>query len=491
MKKHLIPLLFLSLSVSPLALSKDFLMAIGAGGEEPTKTDTIFDDGIKGLGEFVKRNPDMVADIAFNGGHSVTTALMQSEFPANVGKSDFLATDYRRLIAKYKAKLESGEMKPGDQFMIYVDSHGAEKQDEFKTHSIATSATSGMANLNTLEGAQLVDLDQLEVLRDLARAKGVKMAIIDGSCHSGNTLALADDNTCVISATGPKHYGYGPFVTSLNKAMTPGKTLEEAFLQAREDDYTPNLPMISTTAGGDVNYTLYKKITPFLYHFDDTNDKLMPYLKSNTSQVAQCIANNNFASLMRTINRIEALSVTTKKILFFTTKTQGLDLSELKSLLKDYKKSMELVTQKLSSLDLDRLQKVESIPVKASTSKYEVKYTRDLTWSDLMNSDYDKLLQQTNERLATETDPLNKVSYMGSIDLYTKAKAKKEEVLKNNPDLITAMNSEADIKKSITSNYFTANKIAVQERKLYSALYKKAQRDNYPNEKNPCRNFKL
>ena len=56
---------------------------------------------------------------------------------------------------------------------------------------------------------------------------------------------------------------------------------------------------------------------------------------------------------------------------------------------------------------------------------------------------------------------------------------------------ITQQIKELEIKKLIDSNYFTNASIAKEERKLYSALYKKAQEGLPETQPNPCKNFKL
>lgn len=144
------------------------------------------------------------------------------------------------------------------------------------------------------------------------------MAIIDTTCHSGSTLALADDNTCVISGTGPNHYSYTNFSQSFTAAMIKGMNLEEIFLQVRAMGYTAGFPMISTYLGQAVNSILYEKITPFLYYSEvsaqGSLDLLSPFLQTNHSDYHQCVADKNFVSLIATINLIEELNTITKNI---------------------------------------------------------------------------------------------------------------------------------------------------------------------------------
>jgi hypothetical protein len=467
----------------------DYLMVIGAGGEE-AKEDTIFDGAIKNIGDYVKRSEGTKVDVALNGGHVKTVALINESFPTANTKSDFLESDYKRLIQSYKLKLENNEIVAGDQLMIYVDSHGAEKEKNFKSHRIATSAGTA-TNLNTLAGASVVDLDQLEVLKKLAKDKGVKMAIIDGSCHSGNTLALADDNTCVISGTGPNHYGYGTFSQNFSAAMKKGKNLEEIFLEARAMDDTPGLPMISTPAGQSVNTLIYDKITPYLYHFDNKDDKLTPYLRENSGANQQCMADGNFNSLIKTINSIEELNTVSTKSLWWTNKTKELDLSNLKDLLGKYKSSLDLVQSKMKELGSDRLKKEETFNVSASVGNFTTSWKQNYSWKELLSSDFNNLINKNQERMNGETNNSKLTSFAAMKSLYQQAQAKKDELLRSQPDLAEVSSKEEDIKKLIDSTYFTNRTIAIEERKLYTALYKNAQKNESTPQVNPCQSFKL
>jgi hypothetical protein len=455
-------------------------MYIGAGGEPANKDTTIFDDSIKEVAQFINKNPDIKADLALNGGHKKTEEILQNSFRNVESKSTFLASDYDRLIKSYKSKLENNEMVSGDQLMIYIDTHGAEKTWGSKSHLIATSEGS-VKDLNSLSGTSTVNLDRLEELKTLAKAKGVRMAIIDSSCHSGNSQALADDNTCVISSTGPKHYGYMTFSKIIAGKLEKGKNLEEIFLASRSKDQTGALPMISTAAGKEVTDLLYEKITPFLYYFDDEHDKLFPYLKAHQGAEAQCIA--NFDSLIETMNQVEELNTVTKKILWWKTKKKTINLSKLKKLLGKYQSSMLEVQAKMKELNSDRLNHKESFKTPTQSVNY--------TWKELLVTDFKANISDLEKRLSVETQPTNLILLKDLISVYNQANLKKEELIKTQPDLLNIPTLELKIKNSIDSNFFTTAAIGAEERKLYSALYSKAQEQKTSSTPNPCRDFKL
>lgn len=485
-KSILIIVLFFSIS----AHAADYLMVIGAGGEDGDKVDTIFDDAIKNLAAYTKRSPGIRVDVALDGGHIITDAIIKKQFPASVEKSNFLASDYARLIEKYKKKLESNEIGPNDQLMIFVDSHGAEKQPQFKTHSIATSAST-TTNLNTLEGAQTVDLDQLEILKNLAKEKGVKMAIVDGSCHSGNTLALADDNTCVIAGTGPNHYGYGAFPENFVKEMKKGKNLEEIFLKTREADLTNAFPMISTDENAEITSTIYDKISPYLYKYDDKDDKMTPYLIENNDPLKMCIADQNFNSLLETIDKANKLNTFTKTALKKMAKTKKVNFSYLEGLLIRYKKAIDTAALKMRELDLDRLKRHEELSVHAENNKFTNSWVQPYSWEDLLLADWDQLISETQTRLNNTTDPRDNVGVAGLLDCYTKARDKREEILRNNPDLKQFQEKEKEIGRSLSGFSDFTTEIAKEERRLYKNLYENARNNRSDKTKNACQNFKI
>lgn len=486
-QKTILTSLFL-LTLTTASWGADHLLIFGAGGEAP-KEDTIFDGGIKKLGEYVKANPALKIDLALNGGHVKTERLINESFPTASTKSNFLESDYDRLIDSYKLKIKN-DMLPGEQLMIFIDSHGALQEKGSKAHKIATSEGTA-TNLNNLTGSTLVDLNKLSVLKKLAKDKGIKLAIIDSSCHSGSSLDLADDNTCVITATGPDHYGYAGFSESLVSAMKKGKNLEEVFLETRSMEKTPGLPMISTKVGVDINSALYEKITPFLYSFDLDGDKLTPFLRANSSEYQQCIADQNFNSLISTINSVEEINTVANKVLAWTTTTKEVDLSYLKTLLTKYKTSLDLVRAKSRELGTDRLIKEELISVNIKSEGYTSSVEHSFSWKDLITTDFDSLIGLEQRRLNNEANPANRASLLAMKTLYTQAKAKKESLIRAQPDLLTISSKEDSISSLIEANYWTVADIAKEERKLYSALYKNAQKKQLPSQPNPCRDFKI
>ena len=266
--------------------NKEFYF-MGAGGD-PAGDTTIFDKVIQTLGRFSSETTnDWKTTISLNGGHKSTEALISKRFTKADNTGAFTEKNLNDMIADIESKLQDGRLKSGDQLMLLIDTHGAMKTSKEKTHSVALSEGAA-SELKGLSGAHIFSMDKLQKIIDLAAEKGVKLALMDFSCYSGNTLSLLGNNlnkACLISASGPNQYSYiegldpirsfpsssfsGKFVESLKA----GKNLEELFLTARKGTSDPDFPMISTVEGRETNDFIYNWISPFLnYNQSHTTD---------------------------------------------------------------------------------------------------------------------------------------------------------------------------------------------------------------------------
>ncbi len=148
------------------------------GGGEPKGETTIFDNDVKLISGFIN-SPGWETTVSFNGGHKKTEDIISTKLPNVKNAGPFVEANYNKLIKEMTDKISDGTLASGDQLMISIDTHGGRKGKEI-THKISLSG-SAATNLNTLAGATTVDLDKLQVLIDLAAAKGVKLAVIDMS----------------------------------------------------------------------------------------------------------------------------------------------------------------------------------------------------------------------------------------------------------------------------------------------------------------------
>lgn len=245
MNRHWVSLfeasIFLTLQLlSPcMAMAQSKYLYVLGGAGDPPGNGTIFDDSLRDIGNFVNHS-DWKTSISFDGGHAGTEALVQKNFSNAENLGDFSKSNYKKMIKDLIVKLESGQISSGDQLMILISTHGAEKIGKEIAHEIAAAGSA--QELVKLSGTESVSTGNLKKIVDLAREKGVKLGLIDASCFSGNTLELADGHACVMSITGTKQFGYAnvqnvftkplrinTFEGAFFNSMKPGKNIEEFF----------------------------------------------------------------------------------------------------------------------------------------------------------------------------------------------------------------------------------------------------------------------
>lgn len=134
------------------------LILIGGGGEPLGEKETQFDMSMEGVGDFYLKNRDYQTTVNFNGGRSKTELKIKSKFSGADITQNFSAQSYDKLIQETIKQLETGQIPSGGKILLFIDSHGGEKNGQ--THSIATS-NSAMTNLNS-GGGSMVSLDKLK-----------------------------------------------------------------------------------------------------------------------------------------------------------------------------------------------------------------------------------------------------------------------------------------------------------------------------------------
>ena len=472
--------IILPLILSTSLKAENYMLVMGGGGE-PQGNTTIFDSTMKTLGNNLK-NSDWKYQIAFNGGHADTEAIMSSQYPTPIAPiTNFSAENYRQMISEYKAKILMGDIGPGDQIMIILNTHGAAKTPNQKTHLVSASGGAA-ADLNSLSGSKLVSVDELAELVKLTNEKGIRLGLVDLSCHSGNTMALKQNapNTCIITATGPKHYGFAgdsAFSGQLMKNLKKGTTLEMAFLNARADTRDAGFPMISTDENDQIVAEIYASITPYLYYYDPKADKLTDYILENSKDCVTCKRDQQFQDLM---NKITQLQNATRG------RKNGFNADELKRLLTDYKKTQDELLNAQKALGTPMLSKVEkySTPVTVKGKSYKP-FEISFNWQDLLNLDTGSIIRNFEKyRNQSKKDSKEWAENQAIVDTYHKIKAKQDEILNAYPNLKSAKEESKKIVQRIGENRETAEKIALQEKKFYDELYRQKQSFNT---NDPCR----
>ncbi len=477
--------------------SADYMFVLGGGGEPMTDKDgrpmrtTIFDTNLDNLGSYKKTRPDLNSKIIFNGGHAETEGIVAKHFNSNEKIAPvFEKEPLLNQIADYEAKIKSGQIKAGDKILIYIDSHGAIRSNNGElTHQISLGK-SPLKNYDKL-GGNIVSLDTLKNLTDLAAKSGVKIGILDFSCHSGNTIDLKNENTCVISSTGPNHYGYGgseaTFGGQFVKKMQKGKSLEEVYLSARSNFQDTSFPMISSPAGLEVHNELYNLITPYLYYFDDTADKLKPYVLKTASSKDICMDKRNFQELEEIVNKVDSLSSFLKDSEFSSSTAK-----DLKSYLKTYQQYIEDIKKQQIALGRENLKKREDFcteyTIGTKTKPIKKKECSNYSWDQMVSIDYDNILKYFNEQLKFKKGNEHK-EQLATIQNIQKAKMRSLELKAQYPDLKnldTKLNELADKEKK---TYDLAFKISKGLQKMYGDMYALKQADS--EKKNPCKDFIL
>lgn len=494
MKIQTITLLSLLLT-SPLSKAENYMLIMGGGGE-PQGSKTIFDQSMGILGDKLKQSGNWKYEASFNGGHSETEAIMSSRFPApQTPRTNFTSDSYKKMIEAYKARILLGEIREGDQLVIMVNTHGAEnKPSEFglenkvKTHKIAVTGgnATGPTNLNNLAGSELVSMDDLEELVKLTNAKGIKLGLIDLSCHSGHTMALKKNapNTCVITATGPNHFGFAggnSFGDNFMKHFKKGSTLESAFLNARAASDDAGFPMISTDESEAIFAEVYASISPYLYYYRPNEDKLTDYLLQNSKDCITCVREQQFQSLIRKIEQLKALG---------QGQNRGFNADELKRLLVEYKRQQDAMIEASRKVGYHTAAKEETFSTPVIQDGKKIRdFNLVYKWSDLIsNTDPDKTIEVVRKYLREAKTPRDKAENQAALDTWIKIKARRDELVRQYPNLKEAEELSKQLIRNIQDNRQTAEKIALQERKFYDELYRQKQSLNVDD---PCRKIVL
>lgn len=461
---------------------------IGGGGEPHREATTIFDHEVEGFGEFTSRSRGAwQTRAAFNGGHSGTEAMVDRLH----GQSpNFSADSYSDMLRHYKEQISSGSIGRGDQLMIHIASHGAHRLIGQKSHSI--SAGGGMTNLTTGEGSRLVNLDELQEVINLANANGVKLAIIDTSCHSGSSIKLANPQTCVISSSGPDHYAAGHYIgfgARFSRELRRGRNLEDVFQRTISQRPMPTgygtqippiygFPMISTSAGSRLQDELYPLLTPYLYSRENNVglDKLDPFMRRSVQEDPTCeLPRQNFQNLIR---EIQELSATNRRA-----QTQPLITA-----LQNYENLQRELREGLAAIQTPDLSRTEEFCRPNPPAYGPGNVCQSVKLSDLTLMDYTSAMNSTRNQLSTQTGPAREYSQM-LLNLYTDMNTRAQQ-LKNDPEL--RRSREYFSRMTDLSGRTSRLSLAVytELHKIYPALYREEARrtESAPN---PCREFVL
>jgi hypothetical protein len=467
---------------------------IFGGGGEPDGDKTIFDNSLKHFSNFLNSS-DWSSTLSFNGGHKETEKIIKSNYVNANNLGRFNEDNYNKAILEMIEKIESGQLKSGDQLMVVVDTHGSRKKNE-RTHSVASSEIKATFSLRE---KIMLSLDKLEDLTILASSKGIKLAILDFSCFSGNLLNIKNDKVCLISATGPDQYAYtgssnfilfnhlimskpDGFTSQFIASLKAGQNLEDLFLNARLGDDIPDFPMISTNEGRFVNEVIYNLLTPYLIFngkmdngsivFDFTN----AYSSEANIESHICSLNNNFELFQKVLNQFEKVD----GIVNLLVENEFTELKESLSKYRDYQKSYEkLLVDKLKIED-----EIKNILVQDFSSEEERWKDYDpYTFVDLNARD---TINSIEAKKKLEGDKFS--GEMAKVLEELKAKQRLSDAIKNKLSISSKKSLDEYAKLINNPTEKLARDVSVAAKKVYISLYKSMMNNTTPN---PCREFKL
>jgi hypothetical protein len=463
------------------ACAQTNLVFFGGGGDGNLST-TIFDSSIPTLGAKVNEL-GLKVQSCFDGGHATTETLVKNNI--STANTDFTVKNYQAIIEDYAERINSGKIKSGEKLLIVMDTHGAEGNGISATHPIAMTG-GAFQNATNLTGSTLGTMDDLKKLATLAQSKGVKLGIIDMSCHSGNSLSLANNNTCVITASGPNHFAFNSFANVFYSQMASGRSLEDVFLKTLESQHSPSFPMISTQAGKTVQQEEYALFSPYLNTIDadGKGDKLTPYLKAIANQ-KNCDRDLDFNKLIEQVKAMQAL---------LGEQSNPHNHTPLIDALMKYKALQDQSLLELKNMNYGLYdQKKEKIqfpdPNNPSKSK-----TQEFTWRDLiLNYPYSSLVY-FQEELHGARNPAKRMELASLVAEFKAIDLKRNQILLEHPELKDAQTKATEtfarLKTQSNEIYDLASNVGDLAQRMYQQRYQ-SLKSTESNSHEPCRDFVL
>ncbi len=442
-------------------------IAYMGGGGEPQGSNTIFDGDVNRFGDFVDRMPeDTNLSVTFNGGHSLTEGRLARKFP-RTPNTPFTPAAFETLVTRYENDIREGRITSSDQLMLFIDTHGGENMAPQATHNVATSY-GAIANFDQIAGARTVNLDRLQALTTLAESRGIRMAVVDVSCHSGASLPLANSTTCVISATGPRHYGFagaGTFSSHFIRKMRPGRNLDQIFHDVRDNTSDTDFPMISSPVGRDIQNEIYPLLTRFLYDYERMGASKLSndIIKSITTNSCEQ-ENQSLATLINLLNDVERVT--------------NEDFRRLRDLVSEYQAlRTNLQTQIKGMLNNPALSESRQVCHNSNCFPY--------TGREVIAMDIDATIAVAR-RAGTQT-PSSAAFYQNWENTLNQLKPWKAQLLAN-PAVGGFPNFFHNYPSLERQTEGLARRISREERRLYREMAQSRAADPRPN---PCRDFRL
>lgn len=444
---------------------------------------TIFDNVLENTGKYSATQTQFDTSIVFDGDgkRDHTKSIIKKYYQADQIKAPRLTEkSFNAQVESLLKSIDEGKIKSGENILIQIMSHGAEKRsyDGEETHRIAMASGTGVSDLQSLSGAETVSLDLLKKVAEKAKEKNIRLGILDFSCHSGSTLSLANENTCVITSTAPDLYGYGgeaSFDSVFSKNMKPGKTLEQVYIEAIESrSNDPEFPMISTPIGLSLQEAFYNKVEMFLKYFE----------KNSLDKLEKKMVFEDHESLCRKLVQ---------------------DYDELMKILKDLRKATDIALfgeinflqtreslEKYLHYQLDLMKSMEAGKKLNDQKPINVCFRKkcsELTEKKLAEIDFDEYIKMEEQYLDFANSESDKRRAMRRLDLALKEYEYFKKMRSSNEHFRKYSEAISEMNKDGGKSYVLAHRASAQLKNLYQGLYKRgAYRDDKPN---ACSNFTL
>ena len=468
--------------------AKNFMTFMGGGGE-PKGDDTIFDTQVEAMGAF-NNQADWDTQVSFNGGHRETEIKIVKGFrKKDITNTPFTEQSYNKIIQDYEDKIRNGTIRTGDQILLMISTHGVKKINESElTHQISVKG-GAVQNFDTGEGSRIVSLDKLKNLTTLAEKNGIKLGIVDLSCHSGNTLPLQNSHTCVISATGPDHYGYAgtnttTYTNQFISNMKKGSSLEEVYLKAREGFGDLSFPMISTPVGNKLNDLLYDPLTPYLYSYNPKYDKFSEYLKAEAEKGEACQMPQERQELVNLISQFQKIKKYNKDIEYFSSNAKL--FQEAVDKYYNFLNKLRTDYASIKGPDKNAPKEIFESVVTDGIGKSDPKWV--YSQEEILAYNVEQMKKYYQDKINASTG-FAKLSAQGPLANVLKIEARQKELMKQNPDFAKKKTFFEQMPMLERESDKLAREVAFQAKNFYQAYYKNAAAaDKAPN---PCKDFIL
>jgi hypothetical protein len=405
---------------TPKVFAANVLYLYGGAGDE-SHTENIFAD------EFLQQNraaqtAGWQTSVLFDGDQPKAKARVARAL-GDPGLRSFSQENFKAGLQ------EVGEKKfvAGDQVLFIIDTHG-EIDASVNGHGIACSKDKDC------------DTGDLKKTIQKLQSQGVRVAVVDESCYSGQSLKLADSKTCVISAASKDDIGTSSFPERFIKHFARGKNLEQVYLETYAEN-KESRPRISTDAGLEAERIIHS-LAP-----ESVEDVDVNHLKG----VQRVCTDRSDDQIKQILHLSSALM-----------RTSAADLTAAKKYIAataDYQKIYESVLETSAKLN----------PYREKTASIAGKDSAQYSWLEIAETE--------------NSFEDNKAFY-----------EKKRELEKTNADfrhleslLQTFQRQTADEDDTVSPLARAAQRARRYENELYLDLYKRHSGD----EENPCATFTL